>query len=545
MSGTPGDRHQAKTEQALEQLDKEACELRAQLLDARRELASLKHALGDDRASLLQQANEKLVAAAMRADTIAEAARKDLVRVAELARLAQHDNVTGVPNRALVLDRLNNAIRMADRHDKRLGVLFVDIDQFKAINDNLGHRVGDEVLRWVVGRLRSVLRKSDTIGRYGGDEFLVLLPDIAQPEDAGRMAGQMIDALAERYMSGKHALTISVSVGISVYPEDGANAMALIDHADAAMYRRKSRKETGPPPRPWNPESNPPGPHSEPIAPIQTHASGSAASAEPVPPGDLREANQHLVIAAMDAQQAQESALEAQQKQLRFIAMVAHELRNPLMPLRMAAGLLDPPDPRYPSSSDKVGSVIEAQVTRMTRLIDDLLDSSLMMSGKLRLECSRIDLIDVLQQAADTARPMMEARQQTLGTQLPTGPVWLNGDPVRLAQVMGNLLDNARKYTPEGGHIALTLTLEDGSAIIRVRDDGMGMTHKVLPTIFEFFTQDDRALEHAHGGLGIGLAVVRALVESHGGHVEADRPGPDEGSEFTVRLPILRPPQGT
>ncbi len=168
--------------------------------------------------------------------------------------------------------------------------------------------------------------------------------------------------------------------------------------------------------------------------------------------------------------------------QLRFVAMVAHELRNPLMPLRMAAGLLDPPDPRHPASSDTVGNVIEAQVTRMTRLIDDLLDSSLLMSGKLRLECSRIDLIAVLQQAADTARPMMQARKQTLSTQLPTGPVWLNGDPVRLAQIMDNLLDNARKYTPEGGHIALTLTLEDGSAIIRVRDDGMGCRATCRPS---------------------------------------------------------------
>ncbi len=290
MSDTPGDRHQATTEQALEQLDQDSRELRMQLLDARRELASLKQALGEDRASLLQQANEKLVAAAIRADTIAEAARKDLARVAELARLAQHDNVTGVPNRALVLDRLNNAIRMADRHENRLGLLFVDIDQFKAINDNLGHLVGDEVLRWVVGRLRSVLRKSDTIGRYGGDEFLVLLPDIAQSEDADRMAGQMIDALAERYISGKHALTISISVGVSVYPDDGDNAIALIDHADTAMYRRKSRRESGAPPLLSNPESNAPGMRSEPIAQIEAHASDSAASSEPVPLGDLRQA---------------------------------------------------------------------------------------------------------------------------------------------------------------------------------------------------------------------------------------------------------------
>jgi diguanylate cyclase (GGDEF)-like protein len=539
MSGTSGDRHQATTEQALEQLDQEARELRTQLLDARRELADLKQALGDDRASLLQQANEKLVAAAMRADTIAETTRKDMARVAELARIAQHDNVTGVPNRALLLDRLNNAIGMADRHENRLGVLFVDIDNFKAINDNLGHLVGDEVLRWVVGRLRSVLRKSDTIGRYGGDEFLVLLPDIAQPEDAERMAGQMIDAVAEPYFSGKHALTISVSVGVSVYPDDGDNAIALIDHADTAMYRRKPRKDAGPLPRRSTPESNAPGMRSEPIAQDEAHASDAAASVDPVPPNDLREANQHLVIAAMNAQQAQERTLAEQQKQLRFVAMVAHEMRNPLMPLQMAAGLLDPPDPQHPASSDKVGRVIDAQVTRMTRLIDDLLDSSLLMSGKLRLECSRIDLIAVLREAADTARPMMQARKQTLSTQLPTGPAWLNGDPVRLAQIMGNLLDNARKYTPEGGHIALTLTLEDETAIIRVRDDGMGMTSKVLPTIFDFFTQDDRALEHAHGGLGIGLAVVRALVESHGGHVEAHSPGPGEGSEFVVRLPLL------
>ena len=180
----------------------------------------------------------QLVQTALHAERVAEAAT---ARLSELAYLSQHDPLTNLSNRALMLDRLDNAIALARRQDTRFAILFVDLDNFKRINDTLGHAIGDEVLKLVARRLRSTLRESDTVSRYGGEEFVLLLPDIGCAMDAAPIARSLVNALASPSRAGGYRMELSASIGISIYPQDGEDAQKLIGHADAAMYRAKAR----------------------------------------------------------------------------------------------------------------------------------------------------------------------------------------------------------------------------------------------------------------------------------------------------------------
>ncbi len=236
-----------------------------------------------------------------------------------------------------------------------------------------------------------------------------------------------------------------------------------------------------------------------------------------------------------------EELAEADRRKDEFLAMLGHELRNPLAPIRTAVHLLrdlDPADPRVPAARD----VIERQVGQMARLVDDLLDVSRISRGKITLNLEVVELADVIARAVETSRPHVDARRQKLTVALPPGPVRLRADLTRLAQVVSNLLNNAAKFTGAGGHIGLTVEAGPGQVAIRVRDDGVGMTADLLPRVFDLFTQGDRSLARSEGGLGIGLTLVKNLVEIHGGTVEAHSDGPGKGSEFVVQLPAL--PEG-
>lgn len=186
--------------------------------------------------ALLQQANERLILAALRAESVAETA---INNCNDLIRISQDDALTGTPNRTLLLDRLERSISLANRQNTRVAVLFLDLDWFKQINDTQGHSVGDEVLRLTARCLESAARDSDSICRYGEDEFLMLLPQITQVSDALRTATKMLTALAECCWIGSHRIDLSASLGIAVYPEDGEDTTTLINCADAAMYRAK------------------------------------------------------------------------------------------------------------------------------------------------------------------------------------------------------------------------------------------------------------------------------------------------------------------
>jgi signal transduction histidine kinase/ActR/RegA family two-component response regulator len=219
-----------------------------------------------------------------------------------------------------------------------------------------------------------------------------------------------------------------------------------------------------------------------------------------------------------------------------FLATLAHELRNPLAPMRNALQILRLRGDEK-AAVEQVGGMMERQLGQMVRLIDDLLDVSRITRGKLALRKERIELAAVVSDAVDTARPHIEASGHKLDVLLSAKPVYLDADPVRIAQVLSNLLNNAAKYTERGGHIRVAAEQRNDMIEIRVCDTGIGIPAESLSSIFEMFAQVDRSLEKSHGGLGIGLTLVKRLTEMHGGSVEARSEGIGKGSEFIVRLP--------
>jgi PAS domain S-box-containing protein len=218
-----------------------------------------------------------------------------------------------------------------------------------------------------------------------------------------------------------------------------------------------------------------------------------------------------------------------------FLAMLAHELRNPLAPLGTALHLLAVDAP----GRERFLQMADRQVKHLVRLVDDLLDVSRITQGKITLRREVITLSDVVARAVETVRPLVDSRGQALTVSLPAEAIRLEVDPARLAQVLGNLLANATNYTPAGGSIWLTAEAADEEVVIRVRDSGAGLAPELLSQIFDLFVQGDASLDRTRGGLGIGLTIVRRLVEMHGGRVEARSPGPMQGSEFIVHLPAL------
>lgn len=233
---------------------------------------------------------------------------------------------------------------------------------------------------------------------------------------------------------------------------------------------------------------------------------------------------------------------DADRRKDEFLAMLAHELRNPLAPIRTGLDLLGlQPQPRSAMETEII-DLMKTQVQHMVRLVDDLLDVSRIMRGKSDLKKEPVDLARVLEQAVKTVRPLIDEHRQELTITLPEPPIELHADPVRLAQVIGNLLHNAAKYTNRGGHIWLSAQRHGPRAEIRVRDDGLGIEPELLPHVFDLFTQSRRSMDRSQGGLGIGLTVARSLVEMHGGTLTAHSGGSGAGSEFVVRLPIQPTP---
>jgi len=237
-----------------------------------------------------------------------------------------------------------------------------------------------------------------------------------------------------------------------------------------------------------------------------------------------------------------EAALEdADRRKDEFLATLAHELRNPLAPIRNALQLMQiTPDAVVHANAH---GIIERQLKQMVHLVDDLLDVSRISQGKVELRREHVDLVAAVQAAVETSRPLITAGRHELTVRLPPpGTLIVDADLTRLTQIVANLMNNAAKYTLRHGHINVSAERDGEQAVIRVTDSGIGIPREMLPRVFDLFAQVDRSLERSQGGLGIGLALVRKLVEMHGGSVVADSAGPNRGCTFTVRLPLIHAP---
>ncbi|MGF6552096.1 hybrid sensor histidine kinase/response regulator [Paraburkholderia youngii] len=247
------------------------------------------------------------------------------------------------------------------------------------------------------------------------------------------------------------------------------------------------------------------------------------------------------IVNDISDRKANEMALrDADRRKDEFLAMLAHELRNPLAPIRNAIELLDPSRAPSQQSFEAMRAVIGRQVKHLSRLVDDLLDVARIRQGKITLRHEIVELAAALEAAIETVRPALNRKGHTLTTDLPGEPLFVVGDGVRIAQVLGNVLSNAAKYTPQRGDIRIEVREAGDDVLISVRDNGVGIGAETIPHIFDLFVQSEISIERSEGGLGIGLPLARTLVELHGGGIEAFSAGLGRGSEFVVRLPLTR-----
>jgi PAS domain S-box-containing protein len=242
-----------------------------------------------------------------------------------------------------------------------------------------------------------------------------------------------------------------------------------------------------------------------------------------------------IAIDITDRVQAEEALRRADRRKDEFLATLSHELRNPLAPIRNALHILRLTGPG--EAADRVHEMLDHQLARLIRLVDDLLEVSRISGGRLDLRKEAVDLASVLQSAIESSAPLIEGASHQLTVSLPDQPLVVDADPIRLGQVLSNLLSNAAKYTRDGGRIQVAVRRDGASAVIAVKDDGIGIPVEMQARVFDMFAQVDRTLKRAQGGLGIGLALARTLVELHGGRIEVKSAGLNQGSEFTVRIP--------
>jgi diguanylate cyclase len=528
----------ADAARALALIRQQTDEARADLARLLKELETAQTRQGQSQAARLLEANEQLVLATLNAQKAAEISHRALREAVEAAQL---DALTELPNRLLLRARLALAVAEASQRGGRLALLMVEISNFNEIHDALGAAVGDQVLLHAAKCLSSAAGAQATVSRHGSVEFLILLPEVAQASEAVALAEKIVAALAAPAGFNKQLLRLDANIGISIYPEDSEQVDSLIDHAVAAMYRAK-----------WQ---SPASDGSPVVLDEQAGSERSLASrtlqslqkpliqrytslAEQVQHlADVQEANTELLVAALGARQLVEAAERARLQQAVFLGILAHELRNPLAPLRNAAALLG----RIPNAGPLLGRVqatIERQLSTMARLVGDLVELSRANVGKLRIEEQPVDMTALIDNVVSACRPGMDTRQQQFDVQLPPYRLEVNGDAIRLTQIFTNLLENASKYTPQGGQIALSMQADGDFLVLTVSDNGIGITAGTLPDIFEPFIQDAHAAAFDKSGLGIGLTVVRDLVQAHGGQVQAKSDGKMLGSVFTVRLPL-------
>ncbi|MEL4180880.1 diguanylate cyclase domain-containing protein [Roseateles sp. PN1] len=543
----------AEAEQELSRITQRVEAMRAVLVQLLQDVVRAESFLGESQSVQLLEANEQLVLSALGAQIDSESA---LQALDEAARTSGLDPLTQLANRALAFDRLEQAIAHAKRQGTQLALLFVDLDKFKQINDSKGHAIGDQVLRQVAQCLLSAVRESDTVSRHGGDEFLILLDDLAQIKDALSVAEKLKEVLGEARASNEHWAELSASIGISIYPRDADTATALIACADQAMYIAKRQgpggisffvenaafPELG---SPWAAgTAAEPSESSEPsVLALQRQAAELTQRLARQEKSQLllQEANEQLVLATLSALDLQAAAAAAQQRQGDFIASVAAELNDPVSPIRLAMTALGR-QPDAASLLPHAQEMMTQQAAQIRGFVSDLLhplDASAKAKAKLLLNRQPLSPSALLDHCAQLCRPLLEQRQQQLRRDQAPEALQVYGDAQRLTQAISNLLSNASRYSHDGGVIQMTLQRAGDQALITISDVGIGISDQALQTIFEPFGREAHAVGVHGDALGLGLTVVREIVEAHGGTVRASSPGIGQGCQFQVSLPLL------
>lgn len=350
-------------EAKLAKLNAQVAAMRLVLVQLLQEIAVAEARLDHGAANLLVKANEQLILSALSAQVEVDTAHGALD---EASRAAGIDPLTGLPNRTFFLDRFQIAISNARRHGKRVALLFLDLDAFKQINDRFGHASGDHALQQVAQSLSALVRETDTVSRHGGDEFLVLLAEVASMADAEVVADKVNGALGSHTRNGGQPLRLSASIGISIYPEDGEDAKTLIACADAKMYAVKKQALSA--------AVNGGMAHESATPSANSHDARQHASAQEHRERDLRDANESLVLAALGAQTLLAAAEEARRRQGELLSLVAHELSDPHAPIRQAASSLGIGGAEA-KLLPRARVVIEQQADRLARMVRKIMEA--------------------------------------------------------------------------------------------------------------------------------------------------------------------------
>lgn len=531
-----------KAQDELSRLNAQVTAMRAVLTQLLQDVVRAESQLGRGQPAHLLEVNERLVVSALGALTDAEMANEARDKASRTSGL---DQLTGLPNRTLLLDRFEKAISNAKRHGNRVALLFLDLNGFKQINDAFGHAVGDRALQLVADCLTSLVRETDTVSRHGGDEFLILLAEVAHRADAAIVAEKVNAALGTYSRIDDHDVRLTASIGISVYPEDGVDAKTLIDRADTAMYLAKEQELDGfvfhadQSPGPSSLSAAPVRPQHQRLAPHESEIAEHERRHE-----QLREANEQLVLTALGAQELLAAAEEARRRQSEMLAMVANELSSPFAPIRLAAATLGRPDAEK-TLLPRVQAIIEQQADKMARLVSELLDPRQLGKAQSSLGEQTFDAAEAIDVAVEACRPAMDRRQQILETTI-SRPLEVDGDRASLTQLLMSLIANASLYAHDGGWIRVAAEVVGGELLLTVVDSGRGVAQHAASAIFDPFVLDPRASLVNEDGIDSRLAAVREIVEAHGGTVAATVAAGGHGSQFVVSLPTRatyqRPP---
>jgi diguanylate cyclase len=487
------------------------------------------------RTTLLLAANEQLVVTALQAQTDADSAARALDVI---AHAADHDTLTTLPNRQLLLGRFSHAQSAARRGGTKLALLFIDLNGFKSINDTLGHASGDQVLRLVAKRLVSAVRDTDTVSRHGGDEFLILLTEVHRAADVAAVANKIIAVLARPAKVRGHPLTIRASIGISMFPQDGEDAAALIERADLAMYKAK-RSDGGRFVFFGDPDYE--GTRAKPVHMSRIRHRISryflVRVAKSRRGDDQREAGSTTDAPPGPASPPSPDKMKGLHAP--FLGLLARELAcNQIVSMHRTIGLLQLAK-RDEAVFARIEDAVNRQIADLSRLIDDLLLIQRNSTRAPWLEHRTIDLVKVINEAIVICKPAAEARSQRLTLTHRDPAISFRGDSICLIRLFRCLLDNTISHTANACEILITLRATESVITITVPDPAFSDNSTRFSQTPDAMEPWSSAGDFDRSGPAFGLVVAQELVAAHHGTMETTSAGSGSPGEFTLRFPRL------